>query len=82
MGLGDDALAGNEEEKITCYFPPDPDKDRYIWFRGHYLSIYNKETQHYATHIDTVDPETTSEKFKVPAGYAVYVRVGTVRFEV
>jgi len=82
MGVGENALAGNEEEKITCHFPPDPTKDRYIWFRGNYLDIYNSETEHYETHIDTADPATTSEKFKVPAGYGVYVRVGTVKFEV
>jgi len=81
MEVGDIALAGDEEEKISCYFTP-ATKDRIIWFRGYYLSIYNKETEDYATHIDTADPATTSESFKVPAGYTVYVRGGTVRFEV
>jgi len=82
MEVGDDALAGNEEKDISCYFPPDATKDRYIWFRGHYLSIYNNETKHHETHIDTAVPATTSAKYKVPAGYGVYVRGGTVSFEV
>jgi len=82
MEVGDIALAGDDEKDISCYFTADATKERYIWFRGLYLSIYNQETEHYATHINTNDPATESERFNVPAGYTVYVRGGTVRFEV
>jgi hypothetical protein len=44
--------------------------------------IYNKQTEHYDTHIDNDHPSKKYEKYKVPAGYTVYVRVAKVYFEV
>jgi hypothetical protein len=77
---GDDALAGQEEINISHYFPPTT-SDRTISFKGYYLSIYNKQTSHYATHIDNQIPTTEYEKYSVPTGYTVYVRGATVKFE-
>ncbi|KIM93094.1 hypothetical protein OIDMADRAFT_21566 [Oidiodendron maius Zn] len=81
MAKGDSALSGEEEKFSTHYFPPS-DNDREICFKGRYLSIYNKQTEHYETHIDNDTPSTEYKKYKVPAGYTVYVRGGTVYFEV
>lgn len=81
---GDGALAGTDEEIEIHYFPPDSTNERIIWFKGYYLSIVNKQTGNYATHIDNANgsPTTVHEKYKVPAGYTVYVRGASVYFEV
>ena len=82
MHTGDEALAGRDEVNITYYFPPDTTKSRKIWFKGYYLSIYNKQTEDHKTHIDNIIPMTEYEPYEVPAGYTVYVRGATVKFEV
>ncbi|OCK90171.1 uncharacterized protein K441DRAFT_666598 [Cenococcum geophilum 1.58] len=82
MAVGDDALAGQDEIDITHVFPPDNTKSRTIWFKGYYLSIYNEQTEHYKTHIVNKTPTTEYENYTVPAGYSVYVRAATVKFEV
>jgi len=82
MAKGDDALAGREEKDITHRFPPDNTNERKIWFKGYYLSIYNQQTEDYKTHISNATPTTKSENYTVPAGYTVYVRGGSVYFEV
>jgi hypothetical protein len=49
---------------------------------GYYLSIYNKQTGQYATHIDNANGTPTTEylEYNVPAGYSVHVRGGSVYF--
>ena len=81
---GDEALAGRDEKIHILTFPPDSTNERTIWFKGYYLSIYNKETSQYETHIDNANgsPTTAHEKYKVPAGYSVHVRGASVYFEV
>jgi hypothetical protein len=51
---------------------------------GYYLSIYNKQTGHYATHIDNANGTPTTEylEYDVPVGYSVYVRGASVYFTV
>jgi uncharacterized HAD superfamily protein len=66
---------------ISWHFPARTDP-RTIYFKGYYLSIYNKETGDYATHKDLDIPTTEYEKFDVPAGYSVYVRGASVYFSV
>ncbi len=80
--VGDEALAGRKEIDITHYFPPDNTNGRTIYFKGYYLSIYNEQTEDYATHKDYKSPTTEYEKHEVPAGYTVYVRGASVYFEV
>ena len=80
--VGDEALVGREEKIQAHFFPPDNANDRTIWFKGYYLSIYNKQTRDYATHIVNDIPTTEYEKNQVPAGYTVYVRGASVYFEV
>jgi len=79
MAVGDDALDGTPEEFEAHYFPSDT-KKRKIWFKGHYLSIYNEKTSHNALHIDNSTPSTEHADYEVPAGYAVYVRGANVYF--
>lgn len=81
MAVGDDALAGREENDVTQYFPATLE-ERTIFFKGHYLSIYHQQTGDYKTHIDNAIPSTESIPYTVPAGYSVYVRGGTVYFQV
>jgi hypothetical protein len=51
---------------------------------GYYLSIYNKQTGHYATYIDNTNGTASTEylEYEVPAGYSVHVRGGSVYFTV
>lgn len=77
---GDVALAG-QEEAIQGHPFPSVDHDRYIYFKGHYLSIYNRKTYHYKTHVDNATPTTEFCEYVVPAGYTTYVRGGTVYFK-
>jgi len=79
---GDAALASRKEKISTHYFPPDDTNERTIWFKGYYLSIYNKQTEDYKTYIDNEVATTEFEKYKVPTGYTVYVRRARVYFEV
>ncbi|PVH70294.1 hypothetical protein DL98DRAFT_504803, partial [Cadophora sp. DSE1049] len=79
---GDEALAGREEKDISHRFPPNSKSARKICFKGVYLSIYNQQTDHYATHIDNESPSTEYLEYDVPAGYTVYVRGGSVYFTV
>lgn len=81
MAKGDKALAGQEEINITHYFPSTTN-DRTVWFKGVYLSIYNEQTEDNKTHIDNETPTTEYKSYTVPAGYSVYVRGGTVKFDV
>ena len=75
---GDEALAGREEKDIPSHrFPPDPNNDRKICFRGEYLSIFNQETEDRKTFVERV---VTDTEYVVPAGYTVYVRGATVHF--
>jgi hypothetical protein len=79
--IGDEALAGREEKDIQIHtFPPTSKGARKICFKGVYLSIYNKQTDHYATHIDNESPTTEYLEYDVPTGYSVYVRGGSVYF--
>ena len=83
--IGDEALAGREEQDIQIHtFPPNSQRARKIAFMGYYLSIYNKQTGHYATHIDNANGTPTTEylEYDVPAGYSVHVRGGSVYFTV
>jgi hypothetical protein len=82
MQTGDEALAGRDEINITHRFPPDNINNRTIWFKGYYLSIYNQQTEDYKTHMVNASPTTEYERYEVPAGYTIYVRVATVKFEV
>ena len=79
---GDAALAGDNEEITTHYFPSDNTKNRKIFFKGYYLSIYNEQTEDYKRHIINEIPTTKYQDYDVPAGYAVYVRRATVYFQV
>jgi hypothetical protein len=82
---GDEALAGREEKDIQIHtFPANSQRARKICFKGYYLSIYNKQTGDYATHIDNANgtPSTEYLEYDVPAGYSVYVRGGSVYFTV
>jgi hypothetical protein len=83
--IGDEALAGREEKDIQIHtFPPNSQRARKIAFMGYYLLIYNKQTGHYATHIDNANVTPTTEylEYDVPAGYSVHVRGGSVYFTV
>ncbi|QSS61693.1 hypothetical protein I7I51_03870 [Histoplasma capsulatum] len=82
MAIGDDALSGREEKDIQAHYFPPTQHDRTIHFKGHYLSIYNKETEDYATHEIHNYPTTDYRPFTVPAGYTTYVRGASVYFEV
>lgn len=82
MQTGDEALAGRDEVNITHYFPPDNTKGRKIWFKGYYLSIYNKQTEDYKTYIVNKIPTTIYKGYEVPIGYTVYIRVAIIKFEV
>ena len=54
--IGDEALAGREEQDIQIHtFPANYQRARKIAFMGYYLSIYNEQTGHYATHIDNAN---------------------------
>ena len=79
--VGDEALAGRQETNITQYFPSTT-SDRTIYFKGYYLSIYNQQTGDYKTHIDNERPSTQFKDYNVPIGYSVYVRGGSVYFQV
>jgi len=80
MAVGDLALAAQEEHIEDHYFDPDNENTRTIWFKGHYLSIYNEGTEHLSKHISLDIPTTTFERYEVPAGYTVCVRASTVYF--
>jgi hypothetical protein len=83
--IGDEALAGREEKDIQIHtFLPNSQRARKIAFIGYYLSIYNKQTRHYATYIDNTNgtPSTEYLEYDVPAGYSVHVRGGSVFFTV
>jgi hypothetical protein len=73
-------LAGREEAIPSHPFPP-IDYERYICFKGYYLSIYNQETDYYETHINNTTPTTEFCEYVVLAGYTTYVRGGTVYFK-
>jgi len=78
--IGDRALAGKEENIQDHYFRPDDTRQRKIYFKGHYLSIYNEQTGDRLKHINLEVPTTTFEAYEVPAGYTVSARVCTVYF--
>jgi hypothetical protein len=80
--IGDEALVGQEEKIQIHTFPPDNTNERTIWFKGYYLSIYNKQTEDYKTHIINKPPTATYESYNVPVGYSVHARGATVYFEV
>ena len=80
--IGDEALAGREENIQIHTFSPDNSNERTIWFKGYYLAIYNEQTGEYKTHITNNPVTTTYESSTVPAGYSVHVRGATVKFEV
>ncbi|OJD11469.1 hypothetical protein AJ78_07775 [Emergomyces pasteurianus Ep9510] len=81
MATGDDALSEKEEKDIPAHYFPPTDSDRTICFKGRYLSIYNKDTEHYTTHEVHDHPTTDYKPFTVPAGYTTYVRVASVYFK-
>ena len=75
---GDDALAGREEKDIPSHrFPPDPNNDRTIRFRGEYIEIVNEETGDHKTLEENIATDTD---YDVPAGYTCYIRGATVHF--
>ena len=77
---GDDALAGKEENDIPSHrFPPDPNNDRTIWFKGEYILIVNQETNNQKTFEENIAVYT---EFEVPAGYTCYIRGASVYFKV
>ncbi|KAJ6019952.1 hypothetical protein N7499_004136 [Penicillium canescens] len=80
MARGDDALAGREEAVSGHLFPP-VDHDRYIFFKGYYLSIYNQQTDDYKAHINNETPTTEFCEYLVPGGYTTFIRGGTVYFK-
>lgn len=77
---GDDALAGREEAVPSHLFPP-VDHDRYICFKGYYLSVYNQQTDDYKAHINNETPTTEFCEYLVPAGYTTFIRGGTIYFK-
>jgi len=81
MGTGDDALLGKDEEIRIFAFPPDNEKERIILFKGYYLSIYNRQTEHYEKHIMNYPDTTIYERYRVPIGYTVSVRRATIVFQ-
>lgn len=72
---GDQAIAGQNEDLPSHIFPSVA-YDRIIAFKGRYLSIFNRTTNHYAQHLDYSATDATTEhtEYKVPAGYHVFVR--------
>ncbi|OQD70630.1 hypothetical protein PENDEC_c022G02828 [Penicillium decumbens] len=80
MARGDDALASREEAVPGHLFPP-VDHDRYIFFKGYYLSIYNQQTDDYKAHINNETPTTEFYEYLVPTGYTTFIRGGTVYFK-
>lgn len=52
-----------------------PTIERYGSKAIRYLSIYNKQTEHYETHIDNDIPSIKYDQYKVPTGYTVYIRM-------
>jgi len=82
MEIGDEALAGREEKDITHRFPPNSTRARKICFKGLYLSIYNQQTEEYATHMDNEIATTEYLEYDVPVGYTVYIRGASVYFTV
>lgn len=80
MAKGDDALAGREEYLPSHPFPP-VKHTRTIFFKGYYLSIYNRQTDEYGPHIDNAVATTEYSEYVVPADYTTYVRGGTVYFK-
>ena len=75
---GDEALAKREEEDIPSHrFPPDPNNDRTICFRGEYIEIVHVETGDQKTLEENIATDTN---YDVPAGYTCYVRGATVHF--
>lgn len=81
MAVGDKALAGEKEDIQGHFFPPDPTKDKTIYFKGVYLSIVNKDTNHTKTHIDQEVPAADHLPYEVPAGYTTYVRGANAYFK-
>lgn len=81
LQVGDEALAGRPEQNLSRHFPA-RDESRRIYFKGHYLAIYNETTGQSATHKSNSTATTEYEKFEVPAGYSVYVRGATVYFDI
>ncbi|KAF2245128.1 hypothetical protein BU26DRAFT_522245 [Trematosphaeria pertusa] len=81
MARGDKALAGQKEDIPGHFFPPDPTKNRTIYFRGLYLSIVKKETDGVKTHIDNETPSTEYLPYEIPAGYTCYIRGASVYFK-
>jgi len=81
MARGDKALAGEPEDLPSHFFPPDPTKDRTIWFRGVYLSIVNEDTNKTEEKVDSEVAEKDHSPYKVPAGYTTYVRGANAYFE-
>jgi len=78
MARGYEALAGREEKDIPSHrFPPDPNNDRTICFRGEYIEIVNLETDDQKTPKENITKDT---EYEVPAGYTVYVRGASVHF--
>ncbi|TVY88244.1 ATPase family AAA domain-containing protein 3-B [Lachnellula willkommii] len=66
MARGDDALAGREEKDIPSHrFPPDPNNDRTIRFRGEYIEIVKEETGDQKTLKENIATDTD---YDIPAG--------------
>ncbi|KAG9230403.1 hypothetical protein BJ875DRAFT_157625 [Amylocarpus encephaloides] len=83
MARGDDALAGKPEKDIPSHrFPPDPNNDRTINFKGKYILIVNEETNDQKTFEDNKIPTAESKPYEVPARYTCYIRGASVWFRV
>jgi hypothetical protein len=75
---GETALSGKEEQIPSHRFPPDDTRDRIIFFRGEYISIYNEQTEH---QLPPGDDVTEYAEYKIPRGYTCEVINATVFFK-
>jgi len=82
MARGDEALAGREETDIPSHRFPPTNTDRTIFFKGHYIAVYNQETQDQLAFEDNATPTTEYKDYQVPAHYTCYIRGASVYFKV
>jgi hypothetical protein len=50
--------------------------------QGLFFATFDEECQVYYVHVENKIPSTEFVRYMVPVGYSVYVRDGSVRFEV
>ncbi|KAH8586148.1 hypothetical protein B0O99DRAFT_529291, partial [Bisporella sp. PMI_857] len=73
---------GEKKKNIPSHYFPSTTHNRKICFKSYYLSIYNKQTEDYKTHINNANAGSTTEyvEHEVPAGYTIYIRGASVYF--